>query len=198
MPGREDPRRAKAGRARGRRQVEQRPDELVADRLRFRRPGEGQGDPPPARREPGQPGGGRGSATGIDQPLHLASGSGPSRTRAQRDRTVGSSSSSRRPTGSPSAPAGGSSRVLSSADWATSFMRCACDDRDPIAALDRKQGEVQRQPANGARLGMLRLADPDLVSRPRRRQPVQVGVVAVLDHPAAAALTTGPIRLLGW
>ena len=50
---------------------------------------------------------------------------GPSRMRAQRDRTVGSSRSSSSAHRISVVPAGGSSSVLSSADCASSFMRCA-------------------------------------------------------------------------
>ena len=64
------------------------------------------------------------------------------------------------------------------------------------AALDGQQGEVRDQPANGPRLGIAAVADPDLEARSGRSEPVEVGVAAVLDEAATAALAARPIRRL--
>ena len=71
---------------------------------------------------------------------------GPRRIRAQRERTVGSRRASSSAHRTIVTPAGGSSSVLSSAAWASSFIRSRrLDDRHPCAALDRQQRELADQ-----------------------------------------------------
>ena len=117
----------------------------------------------------------------------------PSRTRKQRERTVGRS----RPSASAHrmivTPAGGSSSVLSRADWASSFIRSRrLDDRHACAALDRHQLEVADEVLDAAvpRVGP---TDDDLPAGTDRPEPMEVGVAAALDEPARPACAAGPV-----
>ena len=112
---------------------------------------------------------------------------GPRRSRAQRDRIVGRSGSSASAHRMMVTPAGGSSSVLSSAAWASSFIRSArLDDGDPGSALDRQQRQLADQVADAAdrRSGS---ADDDLAAGTLGPEPMEVRVGAVLDQPARAA-----------
>ena len=71
------------------------------------------------------------------------------------------------------------------------------EDRDPRAALDGQQRELDGQAADGAGLGVLAIADPDLAAGALGLQAVQVRMVAVLHHPAAATRPARPVGPLG-
>ena len=110
----------------------------------------------------------------------------PSRIRAQRDRTVGSSRSSSSATRISVVPAGGSSSVLSSADWASSFIRSASRMIATRATPSTGSSDELRDEVADAALAVL-APDADLATRTLGREAVEIGVVAVLDHAAGTA-----------
>ena len=117
----------------------------------------------------------------------------PSRTRKQRERTVGRS----RPPASAHrmivTPAGGSSSVLSRADWASSFIRSApstiATRAPPSTGISGRSPIRSRTPRN-LRVGP---TDDDLPARTGRPEPMEVGVAAALDEPARPAGAAGPV-----
>ena len=111
-------RSGRAGRGRARRGAGRR-------RARARRPGPCPGRPPARRAEPGRPAGASARPCSARIASMSRTPTGPSRIRAQRDRIVGSSRSSSSAQRMIVTPAGGSSRVLSRAAWASSFIRWA-------------------------------------------------------------------------
>ena len=124
--------------------------------------------------------------------------SGATRSRTQRERTVGSNRSS----------------LVGTQDQADRRRRLLerleervlgvlvhplgmFDDRDPMAAFDRQVGQLGDQVANTTGDLPKRIADDDLTARALRTESVQVGVVAAGDKAAAAAGTTGSISRVG-
>ena len=116
----------------------------------------------------------------------------PRRRRKQRDRTVGRRRASWSAHRTMVTPAGGSSRVLSSADWASSFIRSAASMMATRAAtLDGHEDEVGEEVLD-APVARLRAADHDLAPRPGGPEAMHVGVRAVLDQPARPAHAARP------
>ncbi len=122
------PGRGQAGRRPGIGQVEQDARQLGADEDRRRAPGRRPARDPAGRRPAGRaaprsadrPGRGRRGSPRCRAPRRARGGA-----RKQRDRTVGRRRASWSAQSTIVTPAGGSSRVLSRADWASSFIRSA-------------------------------------------------------------------------
>ena len=181
-------------------EVQERPDELAADELglgrrtrrRRRRPG-GRRRAARVVRRAGGVGEARARPAAARRP---ASPSVPSRMRAQRERMVGQelllvvhAQDERR----------GGRRLLEGLEQRRLRVRRSCAGRRGRSRPARRPRPAAAtrsidEAADRARLGVLVLADPDLVPGPGRREPVQVRVVAVLHHPAAAAVAAGPVR----
>ena len=158
------------GRRAGIGQVEQDARELGPEEHGLGRPGVGQRQTGPPAGEPAQAGGRRrvGQAVVGEDRLDVARRRpSPSRSRAQRDRTVGRRRSSSSAHRMMVTPAGGSSSVLSRADWASSFMRSAPSMMATRrAALDRHERQLADEVADAAVL-RVRSADDDLAPRAR-------------------------------
>ena len=115
----------------------------------FGRAGVGQGQARAGRRRAARRGRPSARRPGPRPPSQLSisrppPGPEPDPLAARPDRRAGAGPRRRR-RGRSTTPAGGSSSVLSSAFWASSFMRCgALDDGDPRAALHRHEAELRR------------------------------------------------------
>ena len=117
----------------------------------------------------------------LDEQLgDVGAATGPQRSRAQRLRTVSSRSVSSSAQRTSTAPAGGSSSVLSNAFWASGLSRwAAADDGHAEATLERQEGKLDdERPC---------LVDADLAAGAGRCEPMQVGMVAVVDLPTRRA-----------
>ncbi len=149
---------------------------------------------PPASRASRAAVGGSASSRSASRRSMSRTPTGPSRMRAQRDRTVGSSRSSSSAHRISVVPGGRLLERLQQRRLGVVVHPVSvAEDRDPRAALDGQQRELDGEAADGARLGMEAVADADLAAGALGLQAVQVRVVAVLDHPAAAARPARPV-----